>query len=87
MSTVDQSQMRTRGEGVKKSQNFADVIYGWPLLRITLLFVGHSFPRDPRMRVELTAPVIITAEVNTAERDKKWPLPDDELFGLSLKLM
>ena len=30
-STVDQSQMRTRGEGVKKSQNFADVIYGWPL--------------------------------------------------------
>ena len=22
--------MRTRGEGVKKSQNFADVIYGWP---------------------------------------------------------
>ena len=32
MSTVDQSQMRRRGrEGVKKSQNFADVIYGWPL--------------------------------------------------------
>ena len=32
-STVDESQMRTRGEGegVKKSQNFADVIYGWPL--------------------------------------------------------
>ena len=27
---LDQSQMRTRGEGVKKSQNFADVIYGWP---------------------------------------------------------
>ena len=23
--------MRTRGKGVKKSQNFADVIYGWPL--------------------------------------------------------
>ena len=23
--------MRTRGEGVKKSQNFADVIYGWSL--------------------------------------------------------
>ena len=23
--------MRTRGEGVKKSQNFADFIYGWPL--------------------------------------------------------
>ena len=27
-STVDQSQMRTGGEGVKESQNFADVIYG-----------------------------------------------------------
>ena len=25
--------MRTReGEGVKKSQNFADIIYGWPLI-------------------------------------------------------
>ena len=23
--------MRTGGEGVKKSQHFADVIYGWPL--------------------------------------------------------
>ena len=28
---VDQSQMRTGG--VKKAQNFADVIYGWPPIR------------------------------------------------------
>ena len=27
--------MRTRGEGVKKSQKFADVIYGWPLRQNT----------------------------------------------------
>ena len=26
--------MRKRGEGVKKSQNFADVIYGWPLTHV-----------------------------------------------------
>ena len=25
--------MWTRGEGVKKSQNVADVIYGWPLTK------------------------------------------------------
>ena len=30
-STVDQSQMRTRGKGVQNPKNFADVIYGRPL--------------------------------------------------------
>ena len=30
-STVNLNQMRTRGEGVKKSENLADVINGWPL--------------------------------------------------------
>ena len=28
---VDLAKMRTRGEGVKKPENFADVLYVWPL--------------------------------------------------------
>ena len=40
--------MRKRGgEGVKKSQNFADVIYGWPLTLFVLLPGGHQ-PQRPR---------------------------------------
>ena len=39
--------MQTRGEGVKKSQNFADVIYGWPLTRN-----GSEFGRERKRERE-----------------------------------
>ena len=29
---VDLAKIRTRGEGVKKHEKFADVLYAWPLI-------------------------------------------------------
>ena len=52
-STVDQSQMQTRGEGVKKSQNFADVIYG------LLLIQRLSYPTETALSNKITKDRIV----------------------------
>ena len=57
-STVDQSQMRTRGEGVQNPGNFADVIYVRPLaVALSLLFLLGIVERSD-VRVQLGGDVL-----------------------------
>ena len=50
--------MRTRGEGVKKSQNFAEVIYGWPL-KDTMCTVSHLVQLGREGREAAAAAVVL----------------------------
>ena len=47
--------MWTGGEGVKKSQNFVDVIFGWPLRELTEVVALQRRPRsEPIVEEERT---------------------------------
>ena len=52
---IDLAKMRTRGEGVQNPENFADVLYVWPLsVTLTLISVVDMFSLQ----------IVISSELN-----------------------
>ena len=79
-TTIDQSKIRTRGEGVQKPENFADVLYVWSqrgtgkerrdrrTTRISFFRKGDGYTRKNTHTFLLSYPVIdghlVSARVN-----------------------
>ena len=48
-TTIDKSKIWTRGEGVQKPENFADVLYVWSLREPLGLFSENTEPLDIKL--------------------------------------